>query len=94
MKSIHLQQTVKKDGEIHVNGLPFKKGERIELIVQSESSAKKKKPYATVKQLLNSDLVGLWKDRKDIKDSAVFARKLREKAQNRGIVTFDSDDDI
>lgn len=88
MKAIHLQQTVKKDGEIHVNELPFKKGERIELIVQSESSAKKEKPYMTVKQLLNSGLVGLWKDRKDIKDGATFARKLREKAQNRGIVNL------
>jgi len=85
MKSIHLQQTVKKDGEIHVNGLPFKKGERIELIVQSESSAKKEKHYMTAKELLNSDLVGLWENRKDIKDSASFARKLREQAQRRSI---------
>ena len=85
MKTIHLQQTVKKDGEIHVNGLPFKKGERIELIVQSESSAKKEKHYMTAKELLNSDLVGLWENRKDIKDSASFVRKLREQAQRRSI---------
>ena len=89
MKSIRLHKIVKKDGEIYVNGLPFKKGERIELIVQSESSAKKEKPYMTVKQLLNSGLVGLWKDRKDIKDGATFALKLREQAQNRGIVNYD-----
>ncbi|HNX77201.1 MAG TPA: hypothetical protein PLM07_11005 [Candidatus Rifleibacterium sp.] len=34
----------------------------------------------TVEELLNSGLVGIWKDRKDIKDNLKFARELREKA--------------
>ena len=34
--------------------------------------------------LLESSLVGLWKGRDDIKESTVFARELREKAQGRG----------
>ncbi|MDD3148772.1 MAG: hypothetical protein PHD82_15865 [Candidatus Riflebacteria bacterium] len=34
----------------------------------------------TVEELLNSGLVGIWKDRKDIKDNVKFARELREKA--------------
>ncbi len=37
----------------------------------------------TAKSLLESGLVGMWKDRKDIGDSAEFARKLRERAQTR-----------
>ena len=33
----------------------------------------------TVEELLNSGLVGIWKDRTDIKDNVEFARELREK---------------
>jgi len=32
----------------------------------------------TVEELLDSGLVGIWKDRVDIKDNLEFARKLRE----------------
>lgn len=35
------------------------------------------------KDLLNSGVVGIWANRKDIKDSTEYARKLREKAQTR-----------
>jgi len=37
----------------------------------------------TVEELLNSGLVGIWKDRTDIKDNIEFARELREKAWAR-----------
>ena len=37
----------------------------------------------TGKDLLNSGVVGIWANRKDIKDSTEFARKLREQAQTR-----------
>ena len=37
----------------------------------------------TVEELLNSGLVGIWKDRIDIKDNAEFARELREKTWTR-----------
>ncbi len=36
------------------------------------------------KDLLNSGLVGIWANRKDIGDSVSFARKLRQQAQTRG----------
>jgi hypothetical protein len=48
-----------------------------------KKTASAKKASFTARELLESKLVGLWADRKDIKDSAKFARKLREKAQNR-----------
>ncbi len=35
------------------------------------------------KDLLNSGVVGIWANRKDIKDSTEYARKLREQAQTR-----------
>ncbi len=37
----------------------------------------------TARDLLESGLVGLWKDRKDIGDSLQFARKLRYEAEHR-----------
>lgn len=41
-----------------------------------------KKPY-TARDLLNSGLAGLWKDREDIGDSLEFARELRRQAETR-----------
>ncbi len=38
----------------------------------------------TARQLAASEIVGLWQDRTDIRDSVEFARRLREKAQTRG----------
>jgi len=37
----------------------------------------------TARELLESDLVGLWADRDDIGDSVSFARQLRQKAEHR-----------
>lgn len=79
---IHLHREIEKDGEISVTGLPFKKGQRVEVILVPESSVTPK-PRLTAHQLLHSGLVGLWKDREDIGDSAIYARQLREKTQRR-----------
>jgi len=38
----------------------------------------------TAKSLLKSGLVGIWKNRSDIKDSGEFAASLRKRAQSRG----------
>lgn len=37
----------------------------------------------TARELVQSDLVGLWADRDDIGDSLSFARRLREQAEHR-----------
>ena len=37
----------------------------------------------TGKDLLNSGVVGIWANRRDIKDSAEYARELRAQAQTR-----------
>ena len=37
----------------------------------------------TARDLLQSDLVGLWADREDISDSLSFARRLRRQAEHR-----------
>jgi len=40
-------------------------------------------PRLTAQALLDSGLVGMWKDRPETEDSAAFARRLREESQRR-----------
>jgi hypothetical protein len=37
----------------------------------------------TARELLDSELVGLWAERRDISDSTAFARRLRHRAEHR-----------
>ena len=83
MEAIRLHKVVERDGEILVTGLPCKKGQYVEMILLIEPSARPRRPYLTARRLLHSGLIGLWKDRKDIEDSAAYARQLREQAQRR-----------
>lgn len=83
MQVIRLQQTIQKSGEIHLTNLPVEKGQDVELLVLFVPKSKRRegKKRLTAKRLLNSGLIGLWKERTDITDSVVYARQLREKAQ-------------
>ncbi len=88
MEAIRLQQVMEKDGEILMRGLPCMKGQRIEMIVLFDPRNipmrfSTPKRQLTVQQLRQSGLIGLWKDRNDLADSAAYARQLREAAQNR-----------
>jgi hypothetical protein len=84
MEAIRINALLKTDGEIRITGLPYKKGEQVELILLPLADARptRRAPF-TARQLRQSDIVGLWKDRVDIQDSAAYARQLREQAQNR-----------
>jgi hypothetical protein len=83
MEAIRLQRALEKDGEIFLTGLPYKKGQHIEMILLVDPPIAQSRPRLTARQLLHSELIGLWEDRSDIEDSAAYARQLREKAQNR-----------
>ena len=83
MDAIRIQKIVEKDGEILMKGLPFKKGQHVEMILLVEPSGAPEQRHMTSDQLSSSRLIGLWKDRKDIGDSAVYARQIREQAQSR-----------
>lgn len=78
-----MQRAVEKDGEILLTGLPFKKGQYVDMILMVDSSAKPRPPRLTARELLHSELIGLWEDRSDIEDSVAYARQLREQAQSR-----------
>ncbi|MBI5035023.1 MAG: hypothetical protein HZB51_31245 [Chloroflexi bacterium] len=83
MEAIRVHQMVEKDGELRVTGLPFRKGQYIEMIILPESEQITVRPPLTTRALLESGLIGMWKDRNDIGDSAEYARRLREQAQRR-----------
>ena len=41
------------------------------------------RPFMTGQDILDSGIIGMWADRKDIDDSVEFAHQLREKNQRR-----------
>ena len=82
MDAVRLHEVVEQDGQVTATGLPFKKGQRVEVIVMPE--VEEPQPCrGTARDLLNSPLCGIWKGRDDIGDSVEFARELREHAQTR-----------
>ena len=81
MEAYLIQQTVRKNGELIIKDLPVQKGQQVEVLLLFTPPSKR--PRLTAKQLLNSELVGLWKDRTDITDNLDYARQLREQAQKR-----------
>jgi len=84
MQAMRLRQVVQKNGVIHFDNLPIIKGEQVEmLLLFGMKPQRSKKKRLTVRDLLDSDLVGMWEDRTDITDSSVYARQLREQAQTR-----------
>lgn len=85
VEAMRIEKTLEKDGEIVLKGLPYRKGEKVELIVLSGPSEQQEPRGMTAEDLLNSGLVGMWKDRKDIGDSSEFARKLRARVEKREI---------
>ena len=89
MEAVRFQQIIAKDGELLVRGIPYKKGQLVEIIVYPQARKIVPRSHLTVRQLRQSGLIGLWKERKDIKDSSAYAHRLREKAQKRGDIKYD-----
>lgn len=88
MEAIRVNEIIAKDGEIAIKGLPYKKGQYVEIIV-FQKGIDIDRPSLTVKQFRQAGLIGMWKDRDDIVDSSVYARQLREQAQRRRHVNDD-----
>lgn len=83
LNTITVEQRITVDGEITIKGLPIKRGQYVEVIVVPHEEKMPLKEPLTVRGLKHSGLIGLWKDRKDITDSATYARLLREQAPLR-----------
>ena len=89
MEAIRVHQVIAEDGEVVITDLPYKKGQAVEIILLLQPTGIAPRSRLTVRQLRQSGLIGLWKDRNDIRDSAVYARRLREQAQKRGDINYD-----
>ena len=89
MEAVRLEQVVVEDGQMVITGLPYKRGQWVEVILLPQPQKTVRRSRLTVRQLRQSGLIGLWKDRDDIEDSTVYARRLREQAQQRGDTHYD-----
>jgi hypothetical protein len=83
MEAIRVKQTVERKGEVTIRDLPVVEGQQVEVLLMISPTTQEKRPYITARQLLDSPLIGLWKDRDDIGDSVDYARQLRQQAQTR-----------
>lgn len=83
MEAVQVQQVMTRDGELLITGLPYKRGQAVEVIVFVPPPTSRPRGRLTVGQLRKSGLIGLWEDRTDLGDSSVYARQLREQAQQR-----------
>lgn len=63
-------------------GTAVKQQPRVRNIATTVTHGDPSKPVMTARDLLNSGLVGIWKDRKDIGESRAFAAELRKRVQN------------
>lgn len=83
MESIRLRETIQTDGELVLRNLPCKKGQTVEVTLTVHPNDVPARPVMTGADLIESGLIGMWKDRKDIEDSSAYARRLREEAEQR-----------
>jgi len=91
MEAIRIHEIMAKDGEIAIRGLPYKKGQFVEIIVLPQVLGRNRNPPSlTVRRFRASGLIGMWKDREDIQDSSVYARQLRQETQTRRYMDNDS----
>jgi len=88
MEAIRVEKTV-QDGQITITDLPYKEGQVVEVILFAQPEETVTRSRLTVRQLRQSRIIGLWKDRSDIQDGATYARQLREQAQKRGDINYD-----
>lgn len=89
MEAVRMQQIIENDGEVVVKGVPYKKGQYIELIIFTRKIEAKDEAHFTVGDMKKSGLLGLWRDRDDIENGPDYARYLRESSQKRRNITYD-----
>ena len=89
MEAVQVQQVMARDGEILITGLPYKRGQAVEVIIFLTPTLPQPRARLTVGQLRRSGLIGMWQDREGIGDSSVYARQLREQLKRAEISGYD-----
>lgn len=72
-------RAVAQEGRLVIEDAAFHDGETFEVFVLPSLEPKRR---MTARDLLQSDLVGIWADRNDIGDSVEYARDLRRKVES------------
>lgn len=80
METIVVKGIITDDGQLQVDTPVNLPPGPVEVEIRAEAP---KAQGVTLGELLNSGLLGLWKDRDDITDSVEFARALRARASRR-----------
>lgn len=83
MKTVSIKTTIPEDHRLVVDVPPDMPAGPAEVLVTALAPREPGQAW-TFGDLLESGLVGLWRDRTDIADSVAFARALREAAERRG----------
>ena len=83
MNAVHIAEVLESDGELRLTGLPYSKGQKVEVLVFSDYIDAMRPPQLTAEALMHSGVVGLWEARADLPESIEYARQLREQAQHR-----------
>jgi hypothetical protein len=81
IKTVTLNADIPASRELHITlpaDVPTGSAAIVIMVSPSPSSTS-----ATFSDLLNSEFLGMWRDRADIKDSLEFARKLRSEGWDR-----------
>lgn len=94
MEAIRIQEIIQKKGELTLKNLPVEKGQQVEVLLLFNPAPSIPKQELTARDLLQSDLIGLWADHADIIDSVLYARQLREQSQTRVIMDRSEDDSL
>jgi hypothetical protein len=82
--AIRQKVVIGRGGAISLRSRALKAGSTVEVIVLVEPEGQQVvKKAMTAADLLKSDLVGMWADRKGIGDSLEFAHSLRTQAEQR-----------
>jgi hypothetical protein len=89
MEAVEVRQVIDKDGEVLITGLPYEKGQAVQVLVFPLPTTPLPRARLTVGHFRQSGLIGLWQDRDDLGDSSTYARQLREQAQRRGDIHYD-----
>lgn len=92
MEAIRMRQIIQKRGELTIRNLPIEQGQHVEILVLFTPSELSKRPRLTARQLLESEIIGLWSEHQVDIDSVAYARQLREQAQRRSMIDGGSDD--
>ncbi len=82
MKTVSIKTTIPEDRRLVVDVPPDIPAGPAEIVVTALAGERPDQAW-TLGHLLESGLIGLWRDRKDITDSVEFARALRGAAERR-----------